>query len=227
MREKFSTIYQRAAERKGGQRALEHMLVAPLVYDALCEIPDDRWLAAFSQKVFQSGISWQVVRKKWPGFEEVFWGFDIEKMLLMPPEMWEEKATNPAIIRHLTKVMTIPHNAEMIHRVQQSHGSFSQFVADWPSEDIVGLWQYLKKHGKRLGGNTGAYTLRRMGKDTFLFTRDIEHYLRATKIVDSGRETKRAMQAAQQAFNEWQQESGRSLNHISQLIAFSVGDNRV
>jgi hypothetical protein len=66
-----------------------------------------------------------------------------------------------------------------------------------------------------------------MGKDTFLFTRDIEHYLRATKIVDSGRETKRAMQAAQQAFNEWQQESGRSLNHISQLIAFSVGDNRV
>jgi hypothetical protein len=35
------------------------------------------------------------------------------------------------------------------------------------------------------------------------------------------------MQAANEAFCQWQQESGRSISEISQIIAFSTGDNRV
>lgn len=226
MREKFSRIYSRAVERKGSEAELESLLVQPLSAGELSAIPDDRWLAAFSQKVFQCGISWQVVRNKWPAFEEVFWGFEIKKMLLTPPEMWEQKAQDPAIIRHLTKVMSISRNADMIHRIAKEHGSFAEFVAHWPSSEIVGLWQYLKKRGDRLGGNTGPYTLRVMGKDSFLMTKDVEAYLRSTHIIDSGRDTKRALEAAQSAFNQWQDESGRPLAQISQIIAYSGGDNR-
>ncbi|HAG41377.1 MAG TPA: 3-methyladenine DNA glycosylase, partial [Pseudoalteromonas sp.] len=40
-------------------------------------------------------------------------------------------------------------------------------VANWPGDDTIGLWAYLKKHGARLGGNTGPYALRALGKDTF------------------------------------------------------------
>ncbi len=225
--EKFSDIYHRAATRKGSNSALEQRLSHPLGQQDLIGIPDDRWLAMFSQKIFQSGMNWQVVRNKWPGFEEVFWGFDIEKMCLVPPEMWEEKATNPAIIRHLGKVMTIPHNAQMIQRAAKQHGSFSRFIADWPESDIIGLWAYLKKHGSRLGGNTGPYSLRMMGKDTFILSGDVEGYLRAHQIIDGGRDTRKSLQAAQEAFNHWQAESGRPLCQISQIIAYSVGDNRV
>lgn len=70
--ERFDDIYQRAAERKGGDDQLEDLLTLPLSKEELAAIPNDRWLAAFSMKVFQSGISWSVVRKKWPNFEEVF-----------------------------------------------------------------------------------------------------------------------------------------------------------
>lgn len=224
-REKFDQIYARAAERKGGSQSLEAMLANPLPADALAQVGDDRWLSALSQKVFQSGMSWQVVRNKWPNFEEVFFGFDIEKMLLIPNEMWERKAADPAIIRHLGKVMTIQANAQMIHGAAREFGSFSEMVADWPSNDIVGLWRYLKKHGQRLGGNTGPYTLRIMGKDTFILSRDVEAYLRHTGIIDGGRDTQKSLAAAQAAFNVWQRESGRPLCQISQVIAFSVGDN--
>ncbi|MGF1703268.1 DNA-3-methyladenine glycosylase I [Photobacterium makurazakiensis] len=226
-REKFAQIYARAAERKGGKDVLESMLSTPLSAEQLKLLGDDRWLAAFTQKVFQSGISWQVVRNKWPNFEEVFFGFDIEKMLLMPTEMWERKATDPAIIRHLAKVMTIPDNAQMIHEAALSHGAFASMVADWPEEDITGLWRYMKKHGKRLGGNTGPYTLRIMGKDTFILSHDVESYLRHTNIIDGGRDTQKSLAATQAAFNAWRQESGRSLCQISQIIAFSCGDNRI
>lgn len=224
--EKFSDIYLRAATRKGSNSDLEQRLAYPKRQQELCEITDDRWLATFSQTIFQSGMNWQVVRNKWPGFEEVFWGFDIEKMCLTPPEMWEEKATNPAIIRHLGKVMTIPHNAQMIQRIAKQHGSFSRFIAEWPEDDIIGLWAYLKKHGSRLGGNTGPYSLRLMEKDTFILSGDVEAYLRAHKIIDGGRDTRKSLNAAQAAFNHWKEESGRPLCQISQIIAFSVGDNR-
>ncbi|OEE68337.1 3-methyladenine DNA glycosylase [Enterovibrio norvegicus FF-33] len=223
--EKFSDIYYRAATRKGSNSALEQRLSYPKPTEDLLKIPDDRWLAMFSQKIFQSGMNWQVVRNKWPGFEEVFWGFDIEKMCLIPPEMWEKKATNPAIIRHLGKVMTIPHNAQMIQHASRDRGSFSQFIADWPSADIIGLWAYLKKQGNRLGGNTGPYSLRLMGKDTFILSGDVEAYLRAHNIIDGGRDTRKSLQAAQDAFNFWHAESGRPFCQISQIIAFSVGDN--
>ncbi|MCG7498352.1 DNA-3-methyladenine glycosylase I [Vibrio sp. Of7-15] len=226
-KEKFDAIYQRAAERKGGEVELEARLSQVLTDQELVLLPDDRWLAVMTQKVFQCGITWQVVRNKWPGFEEVFWGFDIEKMLLIPTDMWESKAQDTKIIRHLGKVMTIPANAEMIYQAQKTHGSFAQLVAQWPSEDIIGLWQYMKTKGKRLGGNTGPYALRQMGKETFLLTGDVEAYLRNTGIVDSGKNTKRALTATQAAFNDWQQESGRSLTQISQIIAFSAGDNRI
>lgn len=220
--ELFQSIYDRAALRHGGKKHLESMLSVPLSPAQLDQHTDDRWLAAFSQKVFQSGINWQVVRNKWPGFESVFFGFDIEKMLLIHDEMWEEKAKDTRIIRNFGKVMTIRENALMISECQASHGSFSHFIANWPNDDIIGLWAYLKKHGARLGGNTGPYTLRAMGKDTFMLTRDVEGYLRHHEIITTGRDTQSAWKATQAAFNHWHEESGRSYTEISQCIALSV-----
>jgi len=195
VREKFNQIYDRAAERKGGTQALEKLLVVPKSQQELALITDDRWLATFTLRIFQSGMTWQVVRNKWPNFEDVFFGFNIEKMLLVPDEMWERKATDPAIIRHLGKVMTIPANADMIHRAAVEYGSFAQMVADWPCEDIIGLWQYL--------------------------------YLRNIGVIEGGKSSLKSLKATQKAFNDWQQESGRPMCQVSQIISFSCGDNHV
>lgn len=227
VREKFNQIYDRAAERKGGIQALEKLLVVPKSQQELALITDDRWLATFTLRIFQSGMTWQVVRNKWPNFEDVFFGFNIEKMLLVPDEMWERKATDPAIIRHLGKVMTIPANADMIHRAAVEYGSFAQMVADWSGEDIIGLWQYLKKKGSRLGGNTGPYALRTMGKDTFIISQDVEAYLRNIGVMEGGKSSLKSLKATQKAFNDWQQESGRPMCQVSQIISFSCGDNHV
>ncbi|MCB5162154.1 DNA-3-methyladenine glycosylase I [Marinomonas algarum] len=220
--EPFQAIYARAAQRHGGKAMLEKRLSRPLAPSIIRQQGDDRWLAAMTQKIFQSGINWQVVRNKWPGFESVFFGFDIEKMLLIHDEMWEEKAKDTRIIRNFGKVMTIRENALMIHECQIQHGSFAQFIADWPSEDIIHLWAYLKKQGVRLGGNTGPYSLRAMGKDTFMLTRDVEGYLRHHGIITTGRDTQAAWKAAQAAFNHWHDESKRSYTEISQCIALSI-----
>lgn len=223
--ETFQKIYQRACERKGGPQTLATMLDKPLSSQELSIIGDDRYLAEFTKKVFQSGFVWRVVHNKWPDFERVFFDFNIEKVLLIPDEMLEQKATDPSIIRNYNKVKTIRANAIMIDNVAREHGSFAKFVADWPTDDIIGLWAYLKKNGARLGGNTGAYGLRVMGKDTFILSNDVVGYFTQRNIISGSAQSKRSLTAIQQSFNELQQQSGRSLQELSMIISKSVGDN--
>lgn len=226
--ETFYDIQQRAAQRKGGINALSSIVHKPLTSKQLMQISDDEWLEEFTRKIFQSGFYWSVINKKWPGFREVFWDFNINKLLMMPPEMLEEKSSDERIVRNYNKVKTVPANASMIHFAAKDAGKpFHQLVAEWPSDDIIGLWAWLKKHGSRLGGNTAAYALRQLGKDTFLLSRDVEAYLRANDIIDGGVQTKKSLTAAQAFFNQMQQESGLSLQEISQTISYSVGDNVV
>ena len=225
--ETFDSIYQRACDRKGGKQQLEALLGAPKTRAQLAAIDDSRFLSEFSKKVFQSGFVWRVVEQKWPNFEELFWGFDVQKLVLMPPDMMDEKATDVRIIRNHRKVQSIIENAHFIKELSDRHGGFGQFIAEWPSDDIIGLWAFLKKEGSRLGGNTGPYGLRAVGKDTFLLSRDVEGYFRNFKLIDGGLNSKRSLTVIQNAFNTWQQESGRSHMEISRTLAFGFGDNYV
>lgn len=225
--EKFDDIYQRAAARKGGVANLKILLGPSNEDHLLTGIPDDRFLAEFSKKVFQSGFVWRVVENKWPNFEESFFNFNIEKILMMPEEMMERKASDPKIIRNFNKVKTIKANGQMIFEEQQKGHSFAEFVAKWPSNDIIGLWAYLKKHGQRLGGNTGPYALRALGKDTFILSRDVEAYFRAHDIITGGIQTKSSLTAIQASFNHWQQQCSLSLSQLSRLVAYATGDNHI
>ncbi|MBT1445133.1 DNA-3-methyladenine glycosylase I [Shewanella sp. JM162201] len=223
--ESFASIYQRAAERKGGADALEALLPLSLSAAEYQEHSDAALLSAMSKKIFQSGFVWKVVDAKWPAYEQAFFGFDPLKILLLSPEQLEARASDPALIRHGKKTQAIYDNALMVQDIAKEHGSLARFIALWPSEEITGLWQVLKKRGARLGGNTGPYFLRATGKDTFLLSSDVEAYLRATGLVDAGLATQKGLTQAQAAFNHWQAESGRTLAHISRVISCSVGDN--
>jgi 3-methyladenine DNA glycosylase Tag len=229
--EKFDSLYQRAATRKGGAAMLNLLLGEVQSNSEVATLTDDRILSAFTKKVFQSGFVWRVVENKWANFEELFFAFDLTKILMMPEEMQERKASDVRIIRNFKKVKTIQANAQMMFEQVQGdnseHQTFAEFIATWPSSNIIGLWDYLKKNGQRLGGNTGPYALRALGKDTFLLTRDIEAYFRANKIIDGGLQSKKSLAAIQNSFNQWQSESDLSLSQLSRLVAFATGDNSI
>ena len=225
--ESFDKLIQRAAERKGGEDVLMSLVGNPADNNAVAKLSDDRVLSAFTKKIFQSGFVWRVVEQKWPDFEEVFFGFDIEKILMMPEEMLERKAQDTRIIRNFNKVKTIKANAQMMFEEQQNGHSFSEFLANWPSDDIIGLWQYLKKSGQRLGGNTGPYGLRAIGVDTFIISSDVEAYFRANDVISGGVQSKTSLTAIQNAFAHWQKETNFSLSQLSRIVAFSCGDNHI
>ena len=119
--ENFNAIIDRASERKGGAEALASLVVQPASHELLSQLTSDRVLSQMSKSVFKSGFVWRVVEIKWPSFEEHFFDFNLEKILMMPDEMLERKATDPKIIRNLKKVFTIRDNAQLIKDIEIEH----------------------------------------------------------------------------------------------------------
>jgi 3-methyladenine DNA glycosylase Tag len=146
---------------------------------------------------------------------------------MIPDELWEQKCKDERIVRNAKKVMTIKDNAQMIYELSIEHGSFGNFIATWPNNDMIGLWDKLKKQGARLGGNTGPYALRRMGVNTFIISGDNEAYFRAHKHIEGGINTKKSQQTIQTCFNIWHEETGLDFTQLSRILSFSVGENRV
>jgi 3-methyladenine DNA glycosylase Tag len=221
--EPFAGIHQLARERHGGDRALQALLPKVRSPRALARIGDDRWLAQMTRCVFQAGFVWRVVDNKWDDFETVFFGFPPEKIVLLSPEQVDRISQNPRVIRNRQKIMAVQENASYVLAVAREHGSFGRFVSRWPGEDLVGLFDHLKKHGSRLGGMTGQRVLRNLGRDTFIITGDVVRCLqRAGLDISAVPTSKRELAIVQQAFNHWHDESGLPYSHISRICACSV-----
>ncbi|WP_299489816.1 DNA-3-methyladenine glycosylase I [uncultured Shewanella sp.] len=225
--ESFSTIYQRACERKGGEDGLEALLSPVKTASQIVQTPSNRLLSELSKKVFQSGFIWRIVDLKWPAYEQAFFDFEPMKVLMLSPEQLQARASDPALIRHQKKTQAIYDNALMMNELERTQGGLPQLISNWPEENIIGLWALLKSKGARLGGNTGPYFLRSIGKPTFALTNDIQGYFKSHKLIDYGFSSKSGLNQVQNVFNVWQQESGRNLTDLSRILALSVGDNKV
>jgi 3-methyladenine DNA glycosylase Tag len=116
----------------------------------------------------------------------------------------------------------VPRNAQFILDIAHEHGSFGAFIADWPIDDITGLWQYLAKHGSQMGGLSAPRFLRMVGKDTFIPSQDVVAALNAQGIIDKVPTSKRDQALVQAVFNQWHAESGRPLCQLSMMLAYTV-----
>ena len=218
----YRWLHEYCLNRFGSAEALEARLPVPATAEALRAVPDDRYLSQIGLRIFRAGLKHSLVDAKWPAFEEAFFGFVPQKVVLMGAEHLERLMGNARLIRHPGKLASVPRNAQMILDVAAEHGSFGAFLADWPGEDIVGLWRYLARHGNQLGGLSAPRLLRMVGKDSFIPSEDVVAALKAQGIVDKAPSSQRDLAAVQTAFNAWRAESGRPLCQLSMMLAYTV-----
>ena len=218
----FQWMLEYGINRFGSLKALEARLPQPATKTQLISVPDDRYLSLIALRVFRASLRHSVVDAKWPNFEEVFWQFNPEKVVLLSAEHIERLMQDTRIIRHLGKLKSVPRNAQMLLDIRHEFGSFGAFLAQWPEDDIVGLWRYLAKHGHQLGGLSAPRFLRMAGKDTFVLSDDVVAALVAQDIVTKRPTSQRDLALVQEAFNAWQAQSGRPLCQLSMLLALTV-----
>jgi 3-methyladenine DNA glycosylase Tag len=222
----FKAIRARAAKRKGGEAALAALLPKVPAQKSLARLGDDRMLAHMAKRIFSAGFVWSVIEQKWPGFEAAFLGFEPKRLLLQPDEFWEGLTGDKRIVRNPQKIMAVRDNAGFISDIAREHGSFGKFLAAWPTGDQVGLLELLARRGTRLGGKTGQYFLRFIGKDGFVTSNDVVACLRDAGLdIAENPSSKKDMAKIQATFNAWVEETGLPYTHLSRICAMSIGEN--
>lgn len=218
----YQWLHEFCLNRFGSAAALEAHLPEPLSPAQLRQISDDRYLSTMALRVFRAGLKHSLVDAKWPAFEQVFFGFDPEKVVLMGAEHLERLMQDTRIIRHLGKLKSVPRNAQFMLDVAREKGSFGALIADWPVTDFVGLWKYLAKQGNQMGGLSAPRFLRMVGKDTFVPSNDVVAALVAQDVIDRQPTSQRDLATVQQAFNQWHAQSGRPMCQLSMMLAYTV-----
>jgi 3-methyladenine DNA glycosylase Tag len=88
---------------------------------------DAGYFEKITQAVFQSGFSWQIIRKKWPNFQRAFVGFDVNKVAAFTEEDLERLVEDKGIVRNGRKIDATIKNARICRELIAEHGSFHAY----------------------------------------------------------------------------------------------------
>jgi 3-methyladenine DNA glycosylase Tag len=136
------------------------------------------YLEVMSKAVFQTGISWAVVEKKWPGTREAFRDFEPLAVASLTEDEIAELATDTRIIRNRKKVEAIVDNARKMIDLDEAHRGFRKYLR--AHGGFEGTVKDLKKQFRFLG-ETGCYYFLYVVKedvpdyDTWCESRGVKH----------------------------------------------------
>ncbi len=218
----FDDILQRATLRNGSTAALAERLPAAKTPAALRAVADDRYFSMMSLRIFRAGLKHSLVDARWPAFEEAFHGFAPQRVRAMSDEAIEAMLKDARLIRHLGKLRATHANAAAFCTLAAEKGGFGNYLADWPGDAIVGLWDDLAKRFKQMGGSSGPMFLRMAGKDTFILSPSVVAALTHWRFFDKEPKGKGDRARVQAIFNGWAAQTGRPLCELSMILAQSV-----
>jgi 3-methyladenine DNA glycosylase Tag len=89
---------------------------------------DVAYFANLTRCIFQAGLNWQVIDKKWPNFIRAFNDFNISKIALYDEEDFNRLSEDTSIVRNKKKILATIHNAKEFQRIVQEFGSFSKWL---------------------------------------------------------------------------------------------------
>lgn len=100
---------------------------------------DDELFERLILEINQAGLSWLTILKKRESFRAAYAGFSVDRVAAFGPDDVDRLLADPGIIRNRLKVHAAIHNAQVIQRLRDSHGSFHGWLlthhpkskADW------------------------------------------------------------------------------------------------
>lgn len=112
------------------------------------------YLEVMSKAVFQSGMSWAVVEKKWAGTRDAFRKFEPLAVASLTEAEIAQLATDTRIIRNRKKVEAVIDNARKMIDLDEAHKGFRKYLRSHGG--FEGTVKDLRKQF-RFMGETGCY----------------------------------------------------------------------
>ena len=136
------------------------------MYRGRCPPSNSAYLENMARCIFQSGLSWKMIKDKWPAFREAFHDFDIETVAGYGSDDIARLLSNPKIVRNRRKILATIHNAREFESIIREYSSVSKWLDSMDkSNNYNGIVSKILSRFKHLGPTTAHLWLYSVGED--------------------------------------------------------------
>ena len=123
---------------------------------------DEAYFENLTRVIFQAGLNWRVIDKKWPTTVKAFESFSIAKIAAFKDRDVERLLKDEGIVRNRNKICATIHNAVEFQDIRKQYGSFQKYLDSMDkSKNYAAVVNELTKRFKHLGPSSAG---------TFLYT---------------------------------------------------------
>lgn len=127
---------------------------------------DDAYFENMTRVIFQAGLSWRLIERKWPNFKTAFENFSVNKVAGFGDDDARRLMEDKGIIRNRKKIMATIHNAKQFHSIKREFGSFAAYIDKLDKSNNYALViKELSKTFKHLGPSSARIFLYSVGED--------------------------------------------------------------
>ena len=131
---------------------------------------DDAVFENLTRVIFQGGLTWDLIQKRWPNFQKAFNNFSVAEVAEFTENDFARLIEDEGIIRNSKKIEATIYNAQEFIKIQEEHGSFMKYLATLDkANNYEKARKELIKRFKRLGVKSSYIFLYSIGEN-------IKHY---------------------------------------------------
>lgn len=129
-------------------------------------VDDDAYFENMTRVIFQGGLSWKIIDKKWPNFKKAFKNFSVDEVAKFTGKDIERLVSDSSIVRNRAKIIAAINNAKQFQAIRKEHGSFQRYLESLDKSNNYALVvRDLGKKFNRIGPSSARIFLYSVGEN--------------------------------------------------------------
>jgi len=127
---------------------------------------DDKYFENMTRVIFQAGLGWKMIDRKWHNFKKAFADFSVDKVAQFEDVDMKRLLKDEGIVRNRVKIESTIQNAREFKKIKTEHGSFQSYLDSLDKSNNYALViKELGKRFQRLGPSSARLFLYSVGED--------------------------------------------------------------
>ncbi|MDH5448458.1 MAG: DNA-3-methyladenine glycosylase I [Candidatus Bathyarchaeota archaeon] len=126
---------------------------------------DDVYFENMTRIIFQAGLSWKMINKKWQNFKKAFENFSISKVAEFDDSDLARLMTDKGIVRNRRKIEATIKNAKEFQKIKERESFQSYLDSLDKSQNYVSVIKELSNRFQRLGPSSARIFLYSVGEN--------------------------------------------------------------
>jgi DNA-3-methyladenine glycosylase I len=127
---------------------------------------DNLYFENLCRCIFQAGLNWSVIDKKWPTTKSAFAEFDIHQVAQFTDSDVQRLLRDEGIVRNKSKILAVIYNAQGFEAIEKQCGSFRAYIDSLDkSDNYSAVVKDLTHKFKHVGPATATLFLYTVGEN--------------------------------------------------------------